>query len=215
MSTVIFYDPTNTFLGFFLSNGSRAFKRDGREFEAQAKMYAVYCAGKGETVELIALPKGASHVDKRQFMLRKLRYFHLQRRTFDNFTFFGHGHKKALNRKMITYLNIKTVAQDLRSVLTGRGKITLFACNTAKAPSDGFAKRFAVLTGTAVVGHIGSGHVTRYPWKRMLNAVYKIHSNWWPSYAEGKKDLRVLLNSYPEAPFEYVDKQWEVIHNGM
>lgn len=205
MKTLVVYDPTNTILGFFLPSGSRAFKRDGNEFALQAKRYTAYLRGVGDTVEMVELPKGASHLDKRQYLIRFLRGCAIEGKIFDNFTFFGHGHKKALNRKMVTEINIQAVASALRCVLTGYGKITLFACNTAKDPSPaGFARRFAYLTGTGVVGHTGRGHTTRFPWKRWASP-HNFTLDLWPSYRGGKRSLKTLLNSYPDAPFEYVD----------
>lgn len=212
MMVLNIYEPNNTLKGTVLPGVSPAFKSDGSEFKEQSEYCMEYYSdvhdAEVETVSLPVLKWYATNkaMKKRQHLFHELDMLSAFGKRFDRINFFMHGHPKALNRNMISTLNIDSFCERLKLVSNDGCKIALYACQTAKL-DNGFACQVAVKTGLDVLGHTTSGHTTKNPHKRTFKhpggVVGSIKQ--WPWYG-GASALRKRLEFDNYAPFEFVEE---------
>lgn len=205
MTVLNIYEPNNT-----------GIKKDGAEFENQCKFCREYYDevhhAKVETISLPVLKfyEIFKAKKKRQHLFREMDTMSELGRKYDRINFFMHGHTKALNRNMISTLNIYTFCSLLKSIAAPGCAIVFYACKTAKL-DNGFAAQVAIKTGCDVIGHTTSGHTTRNPYKRRLVRSFDgfaIIMDQWRKYG-GISTLKKRLNEDDYAPFEFVEEVFE------
>jgi hypothetical protein len=207
MKVLLIADPQNTFVGTIGPKASGWFKKDGNEFRKQAENAQRYYESINAEVDMYSI-NGKNAFEKRQRLFSFMRGCMELGKKYDRIIFFCHGHKKALNRKMIKQgVNLGTFATRLRDISSIRGKIILFSCKTA-ANDDGFAFSVSCHSERPVVGHKTSGHTTRNPYKRLFlpSLGYDGEDYIFDMY-KGKsiRSIKKELNSGVNAPFEYIE----------
>lgn len=216
MKVLNIYEPNNSIRGTVFPGVSPEFKADGAEFEKQCEFASEYYQEEHhanvDTIPLLKMKwwKGGKALKKRQDLFRELRFDCACGREYDRINFFMHGHPKALNRNMISMLNIDTFCSLLKSIAAPGCVIVFFACKTAKL-DNGFAAQVALKTGRDVIGHTTSGHTTRNPYKRRLVRYFDgiaVAIDQWKKYG-GISALEKRLNEDDYAPFEFVEEVFE------
>lgn len=209
MKILIINETQNTFIGTITKVASGYFRKDGDEFVRQADYCERYYTGRGHDVVRAEIPKSKkTALQKRQWLFGVLDEDFFFYTKYDRVIFLCHGHPKALNRKMISDLNIEPFRIRVSRIASDDCKIILFACKTGKlVDGTGFADKLSDRCGLNVVAHSTSGHTTKNPDKFHFGP-FDV-TDMANRCGRTTKQLQEYLWSSDAAPFDFVENYFE------